>query len=102
MATYIGAEYQLLTTTMAGVPYAEIANAKIESITWELNGWGELTFTLPVTDAQASELAPSYQTRREVQVWRNGVLIWWGVYVAGSADRDVVTFTAYGLLWYFT
>lgn len=97
------ADYQVLTTTMAGVPYAEIANAAIESITWELNGWGELVFSLPVTDAQAfAELQPAYQTKREVQVWRNGRLIWWGVYVAGSADESTVTFTCFGILWYFS
>ncbi len=103
MATYAGAEYQLLTTTMAGVPYAEIADAAIESITWELNGWGEAIFSMPVTATQAwDELQPDYQTVREVQIWRNGVLIWWGIYLFGDADQDRVTFTAYGLLWYFT
>jgi hypothetical protein len=97
------ASYQVLVTDMAGVPYAEIANAAIEGITWELNSWGELTFALPLNDAQAwTELRPSYQTRREIQVWRNGTLIWWGVYVAATADQQTVRFTAYGLLWYFT
>ncbi len=103
MATYLGAEYQLLVTNMAGVPYAEIANASIDEVTWELNGWGELKWRLPTTDAQAwAELRPSYQTRREVQLWRNGVLIWWGVYLTASAGESEVTFTAYGLLWYFS
>lgn len=97
------ADYQVLTTNMAGVPYAEIANAAIDSITWELNGWGEMTFRLPVNDAQAyDELREAYQTRREVQVWRDGRLIWWGVYLAGSSDDKTVTFTCYGLLWYFS
>jgi hypothetical protein len=97
------ADYQVLTTTMAGVPYAEIANASIESVTWELNGWGEMQFRLPVNDPQAwTELRPEYQTKREVQVWRNGRLIWWGVYVAASADDRTVTFTCFGLLWYFS
>lgn len=97
------ADYQVLTTTMAGVPYAEIANAAIDSIAWELNGWGEMQFRLPVNDAQAwVELRPEYQTKREVQVWRNGRLIWWGVYLAASADDKTVTFTCFGLLWYFS
>ncbi len=102
MPTYIGAEYQVLVTNMAGVPYAEMANAVVESVTWELNGWGEATISLSVLDAQASELAKAHQTKREVQIWRNGVLIWWGVYVAATADQNTVTFTAYGLLWYFS
>lgn len=97
------AHYQVLIVDMDGVPYAEIANAEIESITWELNGWGEAIFRLPVTDPQAyDELRPEYQTKREVQIWRNGTLIWWGVYVAGLADDSVVTFTCLGLLWYFS
>lgn len=97
------AQYQVLTTAMTGVPYAEIANIEIESITWELNGWGEAILRLPVTDAQAwTELRPEYQTKREVQIWRNGRLIWWGVYVAASADDRFVTFTCFGLLWYFS
>lgn len=97
------ADYQLLTCNMAGVPYAEIANAAISAITWELNGWGEMEFSLPATDAQAfDELREDYQTKREVQVWRNGRLIWWGVYVAGTSDDKTITFTCYGLLWYFS
>lgn len=97
------ANYQLLTTTMAGVPYAEIANAEIESVSVILNGWGELKWSLPVNDPQAyDELRPDYQTAREVQLWRNGVLIFWGVYVAADCDQDRVNFIAYGLLWYFS
>ena len=97
------ASYQVLVTNMAGVPYGEIANIAIQSITWELNGWGEATLSMPVTDAQAWEhFRPSYQTREEVQIWRDGRLIWWGIYVAGTADEQTLTITCYGLLWYFS
>jgi hypothetical protein len=97
------ATYQVLVTTMAGVPYAELANVEIESITWELNGWGEAILRMPVNDSQArTEMAAEYQTRREIQIWRNGRLIWWGVYVAGDADDQFVRFTCFGLLWYFS
>jgi hypothetical protein len=97
------ASYQVLVTNMAGVPYGEIANVAVQSITWELNGWGEATMTIPVTDAQAWEhFRPSYQTREEVQIWRNGTLIWWGIYVAATADEQTLTITCYGLLWYFS
>lgn len=97
------ADYQVLVVNMGGVPYSEIANAKVESITWELNGWGEATLSMSVTDPQAtSEFAPNFQTREEVQIWRNGALIWWGIYVAATADRDSLRITCYGLLWYFS
>lgn len=97
------ASYQVLVVGLNGVPYSEIGNATIQSITWELNGWGEATLTMPVTDAQAwSEFRPAYQCEEEVQIWRNGRLIWWGIYVAGTADEQTLTITCYGLLWYFS
>lgn len=97
------ATYQVLMTNMAGVPVGEPANVSVDSITWELNAPGEATLRIPVNEADAwTYFAPSLQTRIEVQIWRNGTLIWWGIYVAGTADETTLTITCYGLLWYLT
>lgn len=77
----------------------DLANAMVESITWEVNGWGEATYTLPVLDPQAADA--KLLLEREVQIWMNGELIWWGIPVAYRAGIAAATFTAHGLLYYF-
>lgn len=77
----------------------ELANATLNSVTWELNGWGEATYTIPVLDPQAADAALILE--REVQIWRDGELIWWGIPVAYRTDIAGATFTAFGLFYYF-
>lgn len=83
----------------AGGQPTELARAKVMHVTWELNSWGEAVYRLPTLDPQATAAAALLS--REVQIWRDGVLIFWGVPVAYRANEKVVEFTAFGLLWYF-
>lgn len=92
--------YRVIMVDFLGTGQAtELSNASVESITWELNGWGEATYTIPVLDPQAADAKLLLQ--REVQIWRDGELIWWGIPVAYRADIAGATFTAFGLFYYF-
>jgi hypothetical protein len=91
--------YRVIMVDFLGGQKTEIANAIVQDITWELNGWGEATYSLPVLDPQAADA--KLLLEREVQIWRNGELIWWGIPVAYRATIAAATFTAYGLLYYF-
>lgn len=91
--------YRVIMVDKAGRPYTELVRAQVDHVTWELNSWGEAVYALPVLDPQASD--GTVLLEREVQIWRDGVLIFWGIPVAYSADLQKVSFIAYGLLYYF-
>lgn len=91
--------YRVVMVDQAGGQPAELARAKVRHITWELNSWGEAVYRLPTLDPQAADATALL--RREVQIWRDGVLIFWGIPVAYRATQHTVEFTAFGLLWYF-
>ena len=99
------ARYSVRITTVAGVVKADLENATVESVSWDLNGWGEMRFTLPTFDPKCLQLTicnrePSFW--HEVQVWRDGTLIWIGIPVRAFVDGPTSTFVAFGLLWYFS
>jgi hypothetical protein len=91
--------YRVITVDQAGRTPVELVRAQVESITWELNAAGEAVYRLPVLDPQATSAAIMLQ--REVQIWRDGVLVFWGLPVAYQADLASMTITAFGLLHYF-
>lgn len=100
--------YEVKVVTRAGVVLAVFdasvggdarQKATVQSITWMLNEPGSLTFSAPIHHPAALEVQ---LLTREVQVWRNGALIFWGVPVQREATGGVVTWTCPGLLWYFT
>lgn len=92
-------QYRVVMVNPDGGSATGLARAQVLSVTWELNNPGEATYRLPMLDPQSADAALLLQ--REVQIWRNGVLIWWGIPVAYRATLDAVEFTAYGLLYYF-
>lgn len=77
-----------------------LANAIPGRAYLELNNWGTFDFKIPTLDAQAIEVRPP----REVQLWRDGLCIWWGVIVKRSTDTGLewTTVQCYGLEWYFS
>jgi hypothetical protein len=99
--------YSLILVNQAGGERIPLVRAQVLSVMWELDGWGEMRWAMGVMDPQLESEpvladADSLTTPREVQLWRNGRLIWWGIPTgAPSCDGNTVTFTAYGLLWYF-
>jgi hypothetical protein len=99
--------YRVVITDTYGTPYGEFENAVIESVTWELNGLGGCSFTMPTTDPKIGILR-DLETQREVQIWRDpmdgtaSVLIFWGPVVRSRANPLTVTFECMGLFWYFS
>lgn len=93
------ASYRVVMCNQAGGEPIELVRANVSHVTWELNSWGEAVWTMPVLDPQAADAV--LMPPREVQIWRDGVCIFWGIPWGGRADKRRVTFTAYGLLWHF-
>lgn len=95
------ARYELRVVDKAGVgtKLGELEEAVIDSIEWVLNGAGSMGFALPVTHAKA---ALTKLVKREVQVWRDDVLIWWGVPWQRRLDQNQVSVTCLGLWAYFS
>lgn len=67
----------------------------------ELNNWGTFDFQIPTLDSEAAECQP---LKREVQVWRDGRCMWWGVIVRRDLEADPAwtRVQCYGLEWYFS
>ena len=91
--------YEVRVVDRSGSPYAVLANAIPGRPYLELNNWGAFDFKIPTLDTQASECKPF----REVQLWRDGVCIWWGPLIKRSHDGDEwTTVQCYGLEWYLS
>src|SRR5438128_540107 len=92
-------EVRVITDRTSFTPIV-LANAVPGRPYRELNNWGTFDFKIPTLDTQAAECVP---LKREVQVWRDGVCIWWGVIVKRAHDgNDWTTVQCYGLEWYFS
>lgn len=70
-----------------------------DQVTWELNGPGSMDFTVHNYDTTFT--ATDILTN-EVQLWRNGTFLWWGVPVRAEATPTRVRVSCRGLLWYFS
>lgn len=92
-------EYRLVVADVNGVRYAELDQAVISSMSWVLNGVGNLSFSLPDGDPKLDECQI---ISREIQVWRNGRVIWCGPIIRASRNDGLVQFQCSDLLWYFT
>jgi hypothetical protein len=97
VSRFTGDDYRLYVVDKTGAQFCQVTNARIGSITFELNGGGGLDFTLPVTDAGTSCIQPG----REVQVWRGNQLLFWGPVVRQQVGLDEAAYQCAGLLWYF-
>ncbi len=82
-----------------GAPYATLTRARVQSVSWKLNTWGECKFVMTVSDPQLEHIKV---LERELQVWREGILIWWGVILKMDQDHATITVTCVGLLWYYS
>lgn len=74
----------------------------VKEVTWALNEPGSASITVPLEHPEAGAFFVPGSAPREVQVFRNGSLIFWGVLVQRALNDGYVTWTAPGLLWYFT
>lgn len=89
--------YDVVVTDVDGTVLGEVADARVERVSWELNGTGSATVRLPTTDPDAALLIPG----REVQVWLDGEILWWGPIVRPQGGLDESTWQCAELPWYF-
>lgn len=100
------AEYEVKIVERDGTFVRTIKGANVESVEEELNGHGSATWSFPKYDppGYAGQAADIRTLDREVQIWRNGSIIFWGCIVAGSSGggQGNVSMTSPGVSWYFT
>ena len=97
VSRFTGDDYRLYVVDKTGSIFGQVEQARIGSVTFELNGAGGLDFTLPVNDPDCSLIQPG----REVQLYRGNQLLFWGPIVRQQIDLDVASYQCAGLLWYF-
>lgn len=92
--------YQVILVGKAGTGgrVIELPRARATQIVWELNGAGMANITMPTSDLQTRDLK---FIEREVQIWRKGQLLWWGVPWRMHADVHNHFFQCEGLWSYF-
>lgn len=92
-------EWSVRAVNIAGTIHAVYPTAEVLTITETVNAPTEATFTVPIDAAGLGQLTLEGS---EVQLWRNGHLMFWGPVTtrrASSTDR-VWTYTAKDPLWY--
>lgn len=97
VARFTGTDYALYVVDQAGSQYGQVDNARVGSVTFELNSAGGLSFSVPVTDPDAALCQPG----REVQLWRGDQLLFWGPIVRHQIGLDEASWQCAGLFWYF-
>jgi hypothetical protein len=93
----VAGTYQVFVVDMDGSQFGELANAKIGPPAWELNGIGSVGGSIPTTEPTAALL----QFGREIQIWRDGAVLWWGPIVRLEVKLWETTFQCADLAWYF-
>lgn len=92
--------YEVKVVDQEGNVFAEFGDdATVLEVTWVLNEPGMVRFAVPVHHPDAGEV---HALTREVQVWRNGAIIFWGVPVQADLQGGAMVWYCPGLLWYFT
>jgi hypothetical protein len=89
--------YQVFVVDMDGSQFGELANVEFTPPYWELNGIGGVGGTIPTTEPTAALL----QFGREIQIWRDGAVLWWGPIVRLEVNLWQTTWRCAGLAWYF-
>ena len=98
----LNTKYQLFMVNVITQPATrdgEILNASSATVVEALNGKETFTFDLKSTDPANLRITLSLT---QIQVARNGVVIWWGIVTNLQGDGGVNTYTAQDLSWLFT
>lgn len=94
-------EYEVLVCDKYGVGYGIIPTAVPTEIDWVLDDLGQALIDIPIQDPLFPSLLPfdCIPGVREIQIWRDNVLIWWGWPVSATWDSVQVHLTCQGLLF---
>lgn len=75
-----------------------VEDASVSQITWELNGSGSASISFHPLARNANQIKI---LERELQIWFDDELMWWGVPWRASGDLNAVTVECEGLLSHF-
>ena len=82
-----------------GASPVELTNAVIHPIEIPLNEAETTTIEMATIDSQAAEL---FDPTREIQIWRDDEILFWGPVVRLEANHDSIEAQCAGPWWYFT
>lgn len=111
-----GYDYVVAIVDMWGCAYGQIDGVQVSQVNWQLDDKGAVSFTFPIQQVDQTVWGVARDANgmsnravlpyscipggREVQVWRNQELIWWGVPVNATPSSTTVTVACEGLLWW--
>lgn len=93
--------YEVVVCDKYGIAQGVIGNAVPTQVDYELDGIGQCLIDFPLLDQKAATLLPMSDIPgvREIQLWRDQALIWWGWPTGVTWDSVQVHLTCSGLLW---
>lgn len=93
-------DYEVIVCDKFGSAYGQIVTAVITDVEWELDDIGSVTFAYWVFDPSSAALPQSsFPGGREIQIWRDQKLIWWGWPIDSSVDATAVQVSCSGFFW---
>jgi hypothetical protein len=81
-----------------GTLIAPLPDAVLDHVTWELNGPGEIVYSLPQTSPR---ITVPKENLNEIQVFADRKLLHWGLHYNTQEQPHQATFTCPGLLQYY-
>lgn len=95
---YKGTRRRVIITDHFGVPIAELQNANVSPITYELNQPESWSFSLPTNDPKVDAILA--EGVREVQLWRGDQILAWGPMVRPQVTSSQVSVSVEGAMWH--
>ncbi len=97
-------DYEVIVVDKYGIAFGQIVSAVPTQIDWVLNDIGQALIDFWILDPSAKALLPLtvLPGAREIQIWRDQELIWWGWPTSASFDAKQVHLTCAGLLFPFS
>lgn len=91
-------EIELWVTERDGTRIAPLPEANLSEVTWDLNDVGTAQFSIDPLSEGAREIEC---VAREIQIWMDGVLEWWGTPWGLQGNSQSITVSCEGLLSLF-
>lgn len=94
-------EYEVVICDKYGIAYGIVPNAVPTQIDWDLDAVGQALIDVPIQDPAFAALLPisTIPGVREIQIWRDQVLIFWGWPTSATYDSAQVHLTCSSLEW---
>lgn len=94
--------YTVVIVDNAGNVTFLLDECRVRNVEWSINEPGSATLTMNVNSPMLLQAIANFGlgVGRELQIWRNGHMIKWGVVVAHDTDSETFTMTLAGLEFY--